>query len=89
MKFYLGKNWGKPLPDYLLPGLAKNLKGLPPTLIVTCGVDPLRDGGLNYAKRLMDAGIMVESHNYAGYAHGMPVPNYDIILYRVINQFLK
>ena len=89
MKFYLGKNWGKSLPDYLLPGLAKNLKGLPPTLIVTCGVDPLRDGGLNYAKRLMDAGIMVESHNYAGYAHGMPVPDYDIMLYRMINQFLK
>lgn len=43
------------------PGLAPDLAGTPPTLIVTAGFDPLRDQGLAYAARLEDAGIAVMS----------------------------
>lgn len=39
------------------PGLAPDLAGTPPTLIVTAGFDPLRDQGLAYAERLEAAGI--------------------------------
>lgn len=39
------------------PGLAPDLAGTPPTLIVTAGFDPLRDQGLAYAARLEAAGI--------------------------------
>lgn len=90
MKMYMGKSYGKkPYPDYLLPGLAKDFKGLPPTFISTCGVDPLRDGGLNLAMKMIEAGNMVELHNYAGYAHGMAMPDYEITLFRMMKQFLK
>ena len=39
------------------PGLAPDLAGTPPTLIVMAGFDPLRDQGLAFAARLEEAGI--------------------------------
>lgn len=90
LKFYLGKAYGKnPLPDYVLPGLAKDVSRLPPTLVITAGVDPLRDGGLAYALRLIEAGVPTELHNYSGYAHGMPLPGETEEIYRIIQQYLK
>lgn len=88
MKIYLGKDYGDNVPEYALPGLAKEVSGLPPALVVTAGVDPLRDGGIAYADRLIKAGIPVEFHNYAGYAHGMALPGEDELIYRMINQYL-
>lgn len=88
MKIYLGKDYGDNVPEYALPGLAKDVSGLPPTLVVTAGADPLRDGGIAYADRLIKAGIPVEFHNYAGYAHGMTLPGEDELIYRMINQYL-
>jgi acetyl esterase len=43
----------------LTPLLTQDLSRLPPTMIVTCGRDPLRDEGDMYAKRLRDAGVAV------------------------------
>ncbi len=47
---------------YAVPGLAQRLAGLPATLILTGGDDPMRDEALAYAERLRGAGIDVHSH---------------------------
>ena len=48
---------------------APNLKGLPPTTIVTDEIDPLRSEGMTLAERLKAAGVPVESMDYAGVTH--------------------
>ena len=54
---------------YAAPGVSHRLDGLPPTLLMTAEVDPLRDEGLEFASRLMQAGVAVELHHYAGAFH--------------------
>ncbi|MGQ2979114.1 MAG: alpha/beta hydrolase [Polaromonas sp.] len=45
---------------YATPGSAFRLSGLPPTLLITAGDDPLRDEAQAYAQRLRAAGIFVQ-----------------------------
>ena len=52
------------------PARAADLSGLPPAFISTCEFDPLRDEGLDYAQRLLQAGVSVELHHYPGTFHG-------------------
>ena len=47
----------------------KNLKGLPPTTIITAQIDPLRSEGKAYADLLQKAGIPVRYKNYEGVTH--------------------
>ena len=49
--------------------LLADLKGLPPTTIVTAQVDPLRTDGELLAARLKAAGVSVELRNYENVAH--------------------
>ena len=49
--------------------VAADLKGLPPTRIVTAGIDPLRSEGDALAGRLRDAGVAVETKHFDGVAH--------------------
>ena len=56
-------------PD-LSPGLAEDLGGLPPTLIVVASHDVLRDDGTRYAERLRAAGIDVVVRDVDGHPHG-------------------
>ena len=48
----------------------EDLSGLPPTLIVTAEFDPLRDEGVEYAKRLAEAGVAVEHVHAPDQMHG-------------------
>jgi len=54
----------------LSPALATDFRGLPPTVLVTAGFDPLRDEGRHYAAALASAGVSVEQHCATGTIHG-------------------
>jgi acetyl esterase len=57
---------------YAAPARADDLSGLPPAVIQTNGLDPLRDEGIEYALRLLAAGVPVELYNAPGCYHGAP-----------------
>jgi len=54
----------------LSPVYAENLRGLPPALIITCGLDVLRDEGRQYARRLKRADVRVQHKEYIDMPHG-------------------
>lgn len=47
----------------------QNLKGLPPTTVITDQIDPLRSEGKEYADKLQAAGVKVRYKNYDGVTH--------------------
>lgn len=48
----------------------ERLKNLPPTAIFTCGYDPLRDVGIEYADKLSQAGNKVVWKHFPTLTHG-------------------
>ena len=52
------------------PLFAQSLSGLPPALLVTGGLDPLRDEGRAYAEALDAAGVAVDYECFEGMLHG-------------------
>lgn len=61
--------WQGPTPPYAAAGRCNDLRGLPPTYIATAEEDPLRDEGIAYAMRLLQSGVSVELHQFAGTFH--------------------
>ncbi len=67
--YYLGADRADVSP-YAAPGRAADLTGLPPTYLMTAELDPLRDEGIEFATRLLAAGVSVDLHQFAGAFHG-------------------
>jgi acetyl esterase/lipase len=60
---------GSHVPVYAAPLRAADLSRLPPAYIQTCELDPYRDDALDYAGRLIEAGVSTELHNVPGAFH--------------------
>lgn len=78
--------WDQYVPDvtdrtdpYASPLHAQDLSGLPPTVAVVAGHDPLRDEGIAYAEALQRAGVPVVQRYFEGGVHGfMTMPSLAI-----------
>jgi acetyl esterase/lipase len=69
-RHYLGADHRGEVSPYASPSVAKDLSGLPPAYVSTMEFDPLRDEGIEYAMRMLQAGVSVELHSYSGTFHG-------------------
>lgn len=71
-RYYLGElaPGSAAVPSHAAPARASDLAGLPPACVTVMEFDPLRDEGLHYAQRLLQAGVSVELHAYPGTFHG-------------------
>lgn len=59
-----------PTDPYASPGLAPDLSGLAPALVVTSEHDPLRAEAVHYAARLQEAGVRTVHLDMPGHVHG-------------------
>jgi acetyl esterase/lipase len=66
-RHYLGSG---PATAYAAPARADDLSGLPPAYVTSAEFDPNRDEAIEYARRLLQAGVPVELHQWAGTFHG-------------------
>lgn len=73
---------------------AEDLKDLPPTMISVNECDPLRDEGIAFYRRLMEAGVAAQCRQVMGTSHGgeiFPVacPDVSRTMARDLVGFLK
>ncbi|GII60486.1 esterase [Sphaerisporangium krabiense] len=66
-RHYLGST---PATPYAAPARAADLSGLPPAYLATAEFCPNRDEGIEYALRLLQAGVPVDLHQWSGTFHG-------------------
>jgi acetyl esterase/lipase len=73
-RYYLGADYTGPddpnVSAYAAPARAIDLTGLPPTYVAAMELDPVRDENVQYALRLLHAGVSVELHSHPGTFHG-------------------
>jgi acetyl esterase len=76
-RHYLGST--APSADSV-PARRNQLHSLPTTFITCSDIDPLRDEALDYALRLLRAGIATELHVFAGTCHGFDslLPDWEV-----------
>jgi acetyl esterase len=56
--------------DWRYSPLVKSQKGMPPTLVVTASLDPIRDQGRAYAAACIEAGVPTIYREAQGTVHG-------------------
>lgn len=66
---YLADSVADP-PGEAAPARAADLTGVAPAVVLVCDQDPLRDEGLEHARRLLDAGVPVDLRLTSGTFHG-------------------
>ena len=78
-RHYLGS---EAADDGAVPARTADLSGVAPALITCSELDPLRDEAVEYALRLMRAGIATELHVFPGTVHGFDslLPDWEISL---------
>lgn len=69
-KAYLKNCAADAIPPYASPIHRDNFEGLPPAYVETAEFDPLHDEGINYAKKLIEAGVDVVLNETKGTVHG-------------------
>jgi acetyl esterase len=76
-RHYLGPT--PPSPD-AVPARRSQLSGVPPAFITCAEIDPLRDEALDYALRLLRAGVATELHVFPGTCHGFDslLPDWEV-----------
>lgn len=82
---YYGKAYAADLKNPRHTTLYRDLTGLPPTVLVTAALDPLRDGGRAFAAKLIQTGTPVayyeaqgNIHGFATYRRGIPSSQGDL-----------
>lgn len=87
---YLGPGWSGDLRDPAIsPYWRPDLRGLPPALVITADLDPLRDEGQAYAARLSHAGVPVRATNYLSTVHGfLSFPGATLIGHQALLELL-
>jgi acetyl esterase/lipase len=94
---YLGcEPGGKEISCYAAAFRATSLEGLPPAYITVGAIDLFAQEDIEYAQKLIEAGVPAELHVYPGGCHAfdMLVPNADISkrfttdIYRAIKRAL-
>jgi acetyl esterase/lipase len=72
-QLYLAGSDENNISPYAAPARATDLSNLPPAYICIGEVDLMRDENIEYATRLMRAGVSTELHVYPGAFHGFDV----------------
>lgn len=67
---YFTKAYGSDPQDWRGSPLLADQAGMPPTFVVTAGLDPLRDNGRAYAAKCIEAGVNVSYREVQGTIHG-------------------
>ena len=73
-RMYLGDEYGSDnVSPYAAAARATDLTGLPPALVIVGTQDLFRDENIDYAQRLMAAGVPTDLLVYAGMFHGVEI----------------
>ena len=65
-----GAPGGEGVSPYAAPARAESLMGMPPTFVTIGALDLFLDETIEFARRLLDAGVPTELHVYPGAFHG-------------------
>src|SRR5258708_25946556 len=87
---YLGEHHQGKVSPYAAPARAEDLYGLPPAYMMIGELDLMRDENIEYALRLLQAGVPTELHVYPGAFHGFEglVPNAAVSV-RAVNEYTE